>query len=195
MSFRLAPGSLPWVAAPFAASVLVYPMSSALSLILLLVTAFMIHFHRDPERFPEGDGMVSPADGRIVDADEKHIYIFMGPMDVHVNRSPLDGVVRSVEFRSGEHSPAFRHPLKNAHSIIDIESETGRFTLKQISGMAARRVVCWVSPGDRLKRGQRIGMIRFGSGVIVTAPPGYRITARRGERVRAGQTVIAERSE
>lgn len=192
MSIRLAPGSLPWVAIPFATSILIYPLSTALSLILLFVTAFMIHFHRDPERFPEGEGMLSPADGRIVEADEKHIYIFMGPMDIHVNRSPLDGVVRSVEFRGGDHSPAFRNPLNNAHSIIEIESETGRFTLKQISGMAARRVVCWVSPGDRLRRGQRIGMIRFGSGVIVTAPPGYRITARKGSRVRAGQTVIAE---
>jgi len=195
LRFGLAQGSLPWVAIPFAASILVYPLSTALSLIFLLTTAFMIHFHRDPERFPDGEGMLSPADGRIVEADDHHIYIFMGPMDVHVNRSPLDGVVRSVEFRSGDHSPAFRHPLKNAHSIIEIESETGRFTMKQISGIAARRVVCWVSPGDRLKRGQRMGMIRFGSGVIVTAPPGYRITAQKGWHVRAGQTVIAELKE
>lgn len=136
--------------------------------------------------------MLSPADGKIVEADESEAYIFLGPMDVHVNRSPLDGIVRSIEFQHGEHSPAFLHPLKNAHSIIVIESDSGTFTLKQISGIAARRVVCWVSPGDRLRRGQRIGMIRFGSGVVVTAPPGYRMVVQKGARVRAGESVIAE---
>jgi len=189
---RLARGSPAYVAMPLAAAAVLTIFGSLWAAALfLLISVFMLYFHRDPDRSPAGEGMISPADGRVLKAIPGHISIFMSLRDVHVNRSPLDGVVKSLQFRPGRHRPAFSLTDGNEQNTIEIESQDGTLLLRQIAGILARTVICYVSPGDRVGRGERIGMIRFGSRVEVTVPPGYLISVRPGDRVRAGETVIA----
>jgi phosphatidylserine decarboxylase len=152
----------------------------------------MFFFHRDPDRSPQGEGMLSPADGLVMEASEGKVAIFMSVYDVHVNRAPLDGIVRKVEHHSGGHLPAFLgSSVKNQRNLIEVETPEGEFELFQIAGVVVREVVSYVRPGDYVKRGERIGMIRFGSRVEVTIPQGYSLTVKKGDRVRAGETVIA----
>lgn len=165
------------------------------SALALVGTIFVIFFHRDPDRAPLGVGMVSPADGRVIKADPDRIAIFMGAYDVHVNRSPLDGLVKRTQYTKGGHYPAFLNlASKNQQNKIEIETAEGNVEISQITGALARRVVCYVKPGDRVVRGQRIGMIHFGSRVEVTIPRGYRQFVTIGDRVRAGESVIAVKS-
>ena len=152
----------------------------------------MIFFHRDPDRLPLGDGMLSPADGRIIQISPEGVAVFMGPSDVHVNRAPLDGVVLRTEYVRGGHAPAFlRAARNNQQNRIEIQTSAGNIELRQITGSLVREIICYVRPGDRLARGERIGMIRFGSRVEVTIPRSYQLVARMGDKVRAGETVIA----
>lgn len=189
---RLARGSALWVGVPMAATLILGATGSFFWLwIPLILGLFMIYFHRDPERSPRGEGMLSPADGRIVEAIPEKVSIFMSPFDVHVNRAPLDGVVRRLEYRHGSHRPAFLSGGINEQNMIEIESLAGKFKVYQIAGAMARMIVCYVRPGDVIDRGRRLGMIRFGSRVEVTIPRGYSISVKSGERVLAGETVIA----
>lgn len=136
--------------------------------------------------------MVSPADGRVVAAGHNRVAIFMGAYDVHVNRSPLDGLVKNTMYTVGGHYPAFLNiASKNQRNEIVIETADGDVEVSQIAGALARRIVCYVKPGDRVMRGQRIGMIHFGSRVEVTIPEGYRQYVKIGDRVRAGESIIA----
>jgi phosphatidylserine decarboxylase len=152
----------------------------------------MLFFHRDPDRLPSGEGMISPADGRIIQASKMGFTIFMGPSDVHVNRAPLDGVVRKTEYIKGRHFPAFLNQASNnQQNRITLETADGVVELRQITGTLVREIVCYVRPGDRVARGERIGMIRFGSRVEVTMPEGYEMRVNMGDKVRAGETVIA----
>lgn len=140
--------------------------------------------------------MVSPADGRVVMAGPDRIAIFMGPYDVHVNRSPLDGIVKRTEYTKGGHYPAFLGiASRNQRNRIEIETSFGDLEISQIAGAIARRIVCYVRPGDRVIRGERIGMIHFGSRVEVTIPKGYRCFVEAGEKVRAGESIIAVKSQ
>jgi phosphatidylserine decarboxylase len=162
------------------------------SALALLGTLFVIFFHRDPDRSPLGEGMVSPADGRIINADSNRITVFMGAYDVHVNRSPLDGIVKSTQYTKGGHFPAFlKVARKNQQNKIEIETKEGEIEVYQITGILARRIVCYVKPGERIVRGQRIGMIHFGSRVEVTIPKDYQQFVNIGDRVRAGESIIA----
>lgn len=189
---RLARGSAPWVGVPMAAAVLLGAAGSYFWFrILFILGLFMIYFHRDPERSPKGEGMISPADGKIVEALSDKVSIYMSPFDVHVNRSPLDGVIGRLDYRHGSHRPAFLSGGINEQNMIEIECLSGQFKVYQIAGSMARKIVCYVRPGDAIVRGERLGMIRFGSRVEVTIPPGYSISVESGERVRAGETVIA----
>jgi phosphatidylserine decarboxylase len=159
-------------------------------------TMFVIFFHRDPDRAPQGEGMVSPADGRVILAGPDRIAIFMGPYDVHVNRSPLDGLVKSTLYTKGSHYPAFLSiASKNQQNKIEIETAEGDIEISQIAGALARRIVCYVKPGDRVVRGQRIGMIHFGSRVEVNIPKGFRQFVNIGDNVRAGESIIAVKCE
>ena len=136
--------------------------------------------------------MISPADGLVVEADAEKVAIFMNHHNVHVNRSPLGGRVARVEHSDGEHRPAFlRSSSKNERNLIVIEAPEGEVRLTQITGFFVRRIVCYVRPGDFVDRGERIGMIRFGSRVEFSIPPGYSLRVSRGDRVRAGETVVA----
>lgn len=167
---------------------------------------FTLFFFRDPERTaPAGDGLViSPADGKVVriaEADETplggpghQISIFLSIFDVHINRAPIGGVVRSIEYREGEFLPAFDNSAshRNERNEVVIEGERGEVAFAQIAGLIARRIVFRPVEGDRVERGGRVGMIRFGSRVDVFVPPSARVLAKVGDRVRSGATAVAE---
>jgi len=177
---------------------------------LFLAVGFCLWFFRDPERVaPQDDRVVvSPADGRVVaivperedrflNALATRVSIFMSPLDVHVNRSPVTGTVRQVQHTEGKFRAAFsdKSSLDNERNAVVLESGGKRFVLVQIAGALARRIVCHVGPGDRLERGQRFGMIMFGSRVDVFLPPGVQPTVSKGERVRAGTSVLGRVQE
>ncbi len=190
---RIAKGSRAWVSFPIILTAILAALGSwYVSALALTGSLFVIFFHRDPDRSPRGDGMVSPADGRVVLAGPDKIAIFMGPYDVHVNRSPMNGLVKSTLFTAGGHYPAFlKIASNNQQNRIVIETDAGEIEVSQIAGAIARRIACYVNPGDRIVRGQRIGMIHFGSRVEVTIPRGYRHCVNLGDKVRAGESIIA----
>ena len=164
-------------------------LNYALPLIFLAAAAFIIYFYRDPDR-AIGEGIVSPADGRIAEITENRIEIFMNLFDCHVNRSPYDGTVRAIKYFRGKFFPAFhRLSRRNERNIIWIESEDGTLVVEQIAGIFARRIICYLKEGERVKKGQKIGMIVFGSRVTLEIPEGYMFIVKKGEKVRAGQTV------
>jgi len=177
---------------------------------VVLAVGFCLWFFRDPERTaPADEGLViSPADGRIVavvseredrflNTQATRVSIFMSPLDVHVNRSPVTGTVRQVQHTEGKFRAAFsdKSSLDNERNAVVMESGGRRFLMVQIAGALARRIVCHVGPGDRLERGQRFGMIMFGSRVDVFLPPGVQPTVSKGERVRAGLSVLGRVQE
>lgn len=136
--------------------------------------------------------MISPADGTVVEASGEKVAIFMNHHNVHVNRSPLGGRVAEVEHSDGDHLPAFfRSASKNEMNLIVLDTPDGTVRLTQITGFFVRRIVCYVHPGELIERGQRIGMIRFGSRVEFSIPPGYRLRVAKGDGVKAGETVVA----
>jgi phosphatidylserine decarboxylase len=193
---KLAKNSTAWISVPiFLTAALAIAGSWYMSGVALVGFIFMIFFHRDPDRLPRGDGMVSPADGRIIQATPEKITVFMGAYDVHVNRAPLDGTVRSIEYRKGSHMPAFlNRACHNQQNRIRMETDDGDLELRQITGTIVREIVCYVRPGDHVLRGERIGMIRFGSRVEASIPEGYKLQVGLGDKVRAGETVVAVKS-
>jgi phosphatidylserine decarboxylase len=196
-TLKIAKGSTTWISLPILLTAILASVGSwYASAIALAGTLFVIFFHRDPDRAPQGDGMVSPADGRVVTAGPEKIAIFMGANDVHVNRSPLDGLVKSTLYTAGGHYPAFLNiASKNQRNEIVIGTVSGDVAVSQIAGALVRRIACYVKPGDRVVRGQRIGMIHFGSRVEVTIPRGYRQYVDIGDRVRAGESIIAVKDQ
>ena len=173
-------------------------------LVLFLLT---LNFFRDPERKPpEGDQhIVAPADGRIVVVKEVEasdylrgrvcqISIFMSPLNVHVNRNPVTGVVRHVRYVPGEFFAAFEDKAseKNEQTIIGVENLYGRVLFKQIAGFIARRIVCSLDVGDSVKAGARFGMIKFGSRVDVFVPVDAVLKVKVGDSTVAGETVLAD---
>ena len=168
------------------------------------VAAFMAFFFRDPERVsPDVPGAIlAPADGRVADVREglddpfvgpaRQVSIFLSPLDVHVNRAAIEGLVVSVDHRPGVFLPAYRPEAseRNERTSIAIQGGSDRVVLRQIAGILARRVVCRVRPGDTLRAGERFGMIRFGSRMDVVMPARARLAVRVGDRVRAGESVV-----
>ncbi len=174
---------------------------------LVLAVGFCFYFFRDPERRapPDERLVVSPADGRVVAVVEEReervlqapatrVSIFMSPLDVHVNRSPVSATVALVRHTAGKFRAAFadKASLDNERTALVLESGGRRYLLEQIAGALARRIVCRVRPGDRVQRGERFGMIMFGSRVDLFLPVGVVPVVHRGDRVRAGTSVIAE---
>ncbi|MBN1323227.1 MAG: phosphatidylserine decarboxylase [Methanotrichaceae archaeon] len=190
---RLARGSAAWITTPIILTAALAAAGQWWGFALALVgSAFMVFFHRDPDRIPEGDGMLSPADGIVVVAEPGRLAIFMNAHNVHVNRAPLDGLVRAVCSTGDGHAPAFlARSIANRQKRIDLDTGDGPMQVHQIAGFVVRQIVTYIHPGDPVKRGERIGMIRFGSRVEVTMPPGYQLVVGRGDRVLGGQTVIA----
>ena len=178
-----------------------------LALILLALTAFVVHFFRDPERVtPEDlDAVVSPADGRVIKVDyapdpvsgqmRQVVCVFMNVFDVHVNRAPVEGSVELIRYIPGKYFNASldKASQDNERNIVVLGRGAERFTVVQIAGLIARRIVCWAEAGDILRRGERFGLIKFGSRVDLYLPDGYAVKVYVGESVRAGETAIAVR--
>lgn len=172
------------------------------TIMLLIITILVVNFFRDPERIPPDDEnlFVSPADGKVIDItkadDTIKISIFMNIFNVHVNRSPCDGVVHEIDYKPGKFLAADRDdaPIRNERNVITIIGNDFNVKVVQIAGLIARRIVCWVEKGDVLKRGDRIGLIQFGSRVDVYLPGNSEILVSLGQRVYAGETPIARRT-
>lgn len=169
----------------------------------LLLALFVLNFFRDPERpLPDDpDAMVSPADGRVVQIaeeriagrDVRRVSIFMSPLDVHVNRSPFGGRIAEVVYRKGRFgvASAARASAENEQNIFTIESAAGTILVRQVAGLLARRIVFWKQVGDRVERGERVGLIKFGSRVDVLLDCGIDLRVKVGQHVRAGSSVLA----
>ena len=166
-------------------------------------------FFRDPERIIESskDRILSPADGRIVRVDTGHacgyvsepctrVNIFLSIMDVHVNRAPSDGRVDWVKHVPGRFDFAFDAKAfnENEHNWIQLKSPNVNILLKQIAGKVARRIVCYVRERQEVKQGDKIGFIRFGSGMEVYIPENFKIQVSIGQKVTGGKTILAARS-
>ena len=164
----------------------------------IILTLFFLVFFRDPERTPTGaeDEMVSPADGTVARVKDRTIYIFMNVHNVHVNRSPLAGTVTHIDYKPGGFIPAFSKDSDvNERNHVVIESDYGTLELTQIAGVLTRRIVSYTSEGSHVDRGERIGMIRFGSRVDVVIPEGYGFIVKKGDKVKAGESIIAMKTE
>jgi phosphatidylserine decarboxylase len=167
--------------------------------------AFLTYFFRDPERqVPQAQGIVvSPADGRIMIAgptdgrwappgDWLQITIFLSPMDVHINRSPVAGRVTRIDYRRGKFLPAFDEGSNdNELNEVWLEHDGRTIVFRQVVGMLARRIVCRVSAGDVVARGDRVGLMKFGSRMDVFLPTDATLSVRVGDRVVGGETVLA----
>ena len=170
----------------------------------LILALFFLWFFRDPERvIPTGAGLVvSPGDGLVTEAEwiettsggRLRLSIFLNVFDVHVNRAPIGGVVKRVEYRPGTFINAMSAEavLTNEQTMIVIDGGGYEVGYKQIAGLIARRIVCSVVEGQRVERGQRVGLIKFGSRVDVLLPAEAVLKVKTGSRVCGGSTVLAE---
>jgi phosphatidylserine decarboxylase len=164
------------------------------------------YFFRDPERLPADENpdiIVSPADGRVqkievveepvfFEGQARRITIFLSIFDVHVQRSPYAGEVVHVCYQSGSFAPAFADSAdENESNLIGLQTERGLLAVVQLTGAIARRIICRCDVGDRLDRGERYGLIKFGSRVDLYLPPGVEVLVREGQRVAGGRTSIA----
>jgi phosphatidylserine decarboxylase len=175
----------------------------AWAILPILLACFCLWFFRDPERaIPQDpDALVSPADGKVTDistvvvGQEKRlrVSIFLSVFDVHVNRSPVGGVVRDVRYQRGKFLDA-RSPDcadLNEQNIVTLEGDGQNVVFKQIAGLLARRIVFYPKVGDRLVRGQRVGLIKFGSRTDVLFDADARINVKVGDRVKGGASIVA----
>ncbi len=188
-------------------TVLVYIFSKPwIAVFPLIITVFMTFFFRDPERqIPEGNSIfVSPADGKVIlirDVHEKNylksgakmVSIFMSLFDVHVNRAPCDGKVSLIKHSAGRFVVAHKNAasIENENTVMILDGKNGKILVRQVAGFLARRIVCRVKIGDALKRGERYGMIKFGSRLDVYLPKDSEVKVSLGDKVKAGETVIA----
>jgi phosphatidylserine decarboxylase len=198
---RIREEALPFATPPFAlAGALAILGLWPVAVFFALAGAAVCLFFRDPERQAPADSslLVSPADGRILFAGvvdgRLKISVFMSVFNVHVNRAPCPGEVVSIRYNPGKFMAAYaqKASLDNEQNRILLKTERGEVEVVQIAGFIARRIVCWVSPGDRVERGGRIGLIRFGSRVDLYLPSGAaRPLVEPGQIVRAGTTTLA----
>lgn len=169
----------------------------------VLVAAAFLGFFRDPERTPPSvpGAVLAPADGRVMgiaEVDDRFVgpavrmSIFLSPLDVHVNRAPVAGVVRDVEHVAGRFRAAYRPEASelNERCTVTLEADSARVGVRQIAGVLARRIVCRVRPGDRLQAGERYGLIRFGSRTDLLVPRGTEVRVRSGDHVRGGESIM-----
>jgi|Deesub1362A_J573_1020465.scaffolds.fasta_scaffold00036_124 phosphatidylserine decarboxylase len=163
-----------------------------LSALFFFGIIFTLFFFRDPDRQPAGTGAVSPADGKVKKVEGNKVEIFMNLLDCHVNRVPWGGTVTKIIYYKGSFFPAFRDDIEeNERNEVIISTDYGELTVTQIAGFFARRITCYLSKGQKVRKGDRLGMIRFGSRVHVHFPRAFRIIVKEGDRVKAGETIIA----
>jgi phosphatidylserine decarboxylase len=173
----------------------------------LVLAAFFVFFFRDPDRTtPSGANLiVSPADGRVMIAGAepgpgapagrwRQISIFLSPMDVHVNRTPVEGAVTHVEYHPGQFLPAYKVEAGQLNEWTEVwfERQGRQVVCRQIVGILARRIVCRLKAGDSVTRGQRFGVMKFGSRIDLYVPTDTHIRVQPGDRVVAGETVLGE---
>ena len=201
MRLPLAPEGLPFILPAFAlvllCALLQWRAAAGVALVLAL---FVTWFFRDPVRQvpPDQETLVSPADGRVTDVVPQadggaRISIFLSVFNVHVNRTPVAGEVVEVTRRPGEYLDA-RNPeaaARNVQASVTVRTPRGDVRFVQITGLIARRIVCNLTPGAVVARGERYGLIRFGSRMDIFLPPAAEATVRVGDRVRGGSDVIA----
>jgi phosphatidylserine decarboxylase len=177
-----------WLAGPLFAA----PMA--------LLALFCLYFFRDPDReIPSGPVAVSPADGKVVavkpEGGLNRLSIFLNVFDVHVNRTPIGGNIDKVQYQEGKFLVASREECSrdNEQNVVTVTGDGATVTFKQIAGLIARRIVCSIKVGDEVGKGERIGLIKFGSRCDVLFGPEWEITVRPGQRVAGGSSVIARR--
>lgn len=175
-----------------------------LAIPFIVLAGFCAFFFRDPTRIPPVDPkqLVSPGDGRVVyvgaaeeDPSRKQVTIFLSLFNVHINRSPLDAMVQKITYRPGKFLPAYKVEASAKNEQNELQLADGDFlvTVRQIAGVVARRIVCRVNENDSLGRGQRFGLIQFGSRMEIEVPADTELRVKVGDRVKGGETVIAER--
>ena len=170
---------------------------------LLFLALFVFSFFRNPERVipSEPGAIVSPGDGRVVVVTEEdyegkpgqRISIFLAVWNVHVNRSPAAGKITKMEYRPGKFLAAMREraSFENEQNVFVLKTDAGEMVFKQIAGLIARRVVSWKKTGEMVERGERIGLVRFGSRVDVWVPKDAEIIVKVGENVKGGSSILA----
>jgi phosphatidylserine decarboxylase len=191
---------IPFVAVPLViAAIFIFFQLWLLAAAFGLLAGFMLYFFRDPQRkTPMGPGLViSAADGRVTridtNADSKLVSVFLSPLDVHINRSPIEGQITKLTYIKGKKNPATsdQASIVNERNSLVIEGTDMTVTCTQIAGILARRIVCWPGEGDNLRRGQKFGLIKFGSRTDLLMPVEVEIMVSVGDKVRGGETVIA----
>ncbi len=180
----------------------------AIIMLSLIFMVFTLYFFRDPERnLPNKENaIVSPADGKIliikniidnkfIGGEAIQVSIFMSPLNVHVNRIPIDGTVDYLEHIKGEYLVAFHDKAdeRNERTEIGITGKYGKVLFTQVAGFVARRIVCKLTKGDTVKQGNRFGMIKFGSRVDVIVKPDWEIKIKEGDVVTAGESILFEK--
>jgi phosphatidylserine decarboxylase len=166
-----------------------------------ILAAFCLWFFRDPERaIPAGPVAVSPADGKVVSLTtepdgRRRLGIFLNVFDVHVNRAPIAGRIRRIDYRPGKFLVASRDEAasQNEQNTFTIDGDGTSIEFSQIAGLIARRIVCYKKSGDTVEAGERVGLIQFGSRVDVLLGPEWRLLVAAGDRVAGGSSVIAQR--
>jgi len=170
---------------------------------LLLVAAFMAYFFRNPRRsIPLEPGIiVAPADGKVTiarqasaDSPQSLVSIFLSPLDVHINRAPIEGEIVDISYTKGKFVMATKAESRLLNEQNSLTIQGAELTIKcvQIAGVLARRIVCWKRRGERVKCGEQFGMIKFGSRTDVVMPSNVEVTVRQGMHVRAGETIIGK---
>jgi phosphatidylserine decarboxylase len=205
---RIAKEGYPLIVSAGVLTLLAFVLGGALiGTALLVATSAVTLFFRDPERHPPiGKGLiVSPADGKVVSivelkeasffaAPATRLSIFLSPLDVHINRSPVAGLIENIKYQTGKFIAAYKDDASEGNeqnALTFIDEEGHKLGVVQVAGVVARRIICRVKPGEKVSRGERFGLIMFGSRTDTYLPPGCRIEVSEGERVKGGETVIA----
>lgn len=186
-------------------AVLFYPFSITIAAISFALSCFVMFFFRNPNRkiVKHSNNILSPADGVIMDVKDvyedsfingnaKKVSIFLSIFNVHVNKSPIDGIVKYKSYRPGKYLPAFKSHASeiNEKNTIGIEGDSIKILVSQITGFIARRIVCWVKENDNVIQGENFGLIKFGSCTEIIVPQNVNILVKPGQKVRGGLTVM-----
>lgn len=197
--------SIPYIIILVLVGIILYFLFPVTSIIPALVLIFVFYFFRDPDRdiLNDENSILSPADGTVMDiieiADDSYIggkavkiSIFLSLFNVHVNRSPISGKVTYKNYRPGKYLPAFKSHASelNERNTIGIENDSVKIIVHQLTGLVARRIICWCNKNDILKQGERFGLIKFGSCTEIIMPYNVDIRVKRSDVVRGGITVL-----
>lgn len=201
----MAPDGYKFAAAPIILGALAWYFGQhAVAIILFALAAFILWFFRDPTREIPADPatIVSPADGKVLividenfgDRAGHRISIFLAIWNVHVNRSPMAGKLAKVDYRPGKFYMAMKPAasVENEQNVIHLDTPKGEIVFKQIAGLIARRVILWKKPGDEVSRGERVGLVRFGSRVDIWLPLEAEILVKPGDHVAGGSSILAK---